>query len=301
MSIILATKTMNLIDKRLKEDQGSDFRMWLGRVIGHIEDAYRQGNDGHRGHMGASLIGQECARSVWYNFRWFTKSNFEGRMVRLFNRGHLEEARFIALLLMIGCQVYQQDQNGHQFRISDVDGHFGGSGDGVVIGLPDLAPGQAALCEFKTHSEKSFKELESKGVREAKWEHYVQMNVYMRKMGLPIALYMAVNKNTDAIYAELVTLNAEVADEYLERARKIVWLQQPPKKLSESAGFYKCRFCNHRPVCQLGAKPDVNCRTCAYSKPVADGQWACNIDLGENIISKETQLKGCSRYQPMDN
>lgn len=300
MSKILATKTMHEIDKRLKSDQGSDYRMWLGRVIGHIEDAYRQGNEGHRGHMGASLIGQECARSVWYNFRWATRSNFEGRMIRLFNRGHLEEARFIALLLMIGCQVYQQDENGHQFRISDAEGHFGGSGDGVVIGLPDLTPGQAALCEFKTHSEKSFKELEIKGVREAKWEHYVQMNVYMRKMGLPIALYMAVNKNTDAIHAELVTLNTEVADEYLERARKIVWLEEPPMKLSESPGFFKCRFCNHRPVCHLGAKPDQNCRTCAYSKPVAGAQWVCNIDLSETVIPKEVQLKGCDRYTQKD-
>ena len=28
-----------------------------------------------------------------------------GRILRLFNRGHLEEARFIALLLLIGVQV----------------------------------------------------------------------------------------------------------------------------------------------------------------------------------------------------
>lgn len=298
MSKILATKTMHEIDKMLKADQGSNYRMWLGRVISHIEDAYRQGNEGHRGHMGASLIGQECARSIWYNFRWATRSNFEGRMIRLFNRGHLEEARFIALLLMIGCQVYQQDENGHQFRISDAEGHFGGSGDGVVVGLPDLFPGQAALCEFKTHSEKSFKELELKGVRDAKWEHYVQMNVYMRKMGLPIALYMAVNKNNDAIHAELVTLNVEVADEYIERARKIVWLSEPPKKISETPGYFKCRFCNHRQVCHLKAAPDVNCRTCVYSKPIPGGQWVCNHS--NQIIEKDLQLKGCEIYRMKD-
>lgn len=298
MSKILATKTMHEIDKMLKADQGSNYRMWLGRVISHIGDAYRQGNEGHRGHMGASLIGQECARSIWYNFRWATRSNFEGRMIRLFNRGHLEEARFIALLLMIGCQVYQQDENGHQFRISDAEGHFGGSGDGVVVGLPDLFPGQAALCEFKTHSEKSFKELELKGVRDAKWEHYVQMNVYMRKMGLPIALYMAVNKNNDAIHAELVTLNVEVADEYIERARKIVWLSEPPKKISETPGYFKCRFCNHRQVCHLKAAADVNCRTCVYSKPIPGGQWVCNHS--NQIIEKDLQLKGCEIYRMKD-
>ena len=65
----LATKTLHKIDSMIKEDQGSQFRYWLGQVIPHIEDAYRQGNEGHRSHMGASLIGKECARAIWYDFR----------------------------------------------------------------------------------------------------------------------------------------------------------------------------------------------------------------------------------------
>lgn len=294
----LATKTLHKIDSMIKEDQGSQFRYWLGQVIPHIEDAYRQGNEGHRSHMGASLIGKECARAIWYDFRWATKSNFEGRMIRLFNRGHLEEARFIAMLLMIGCQVWQQDENGHQFRISDSEGHFGGSGDGVAMGIPDLAPNVPCLLEFKTHSEKSFKDLEAKGVKEAKWEHYVQMNVYMRKMGLPVALYMAVNKNTDALYGEIVPLDTEVADQYLDRANKIVWLQEAPKKISQSPGFFKCRFCNHRPVCHLKHAPDVNCRTCAYAEPSTNAQWICR--KFEQVIPKETQLTGCQQYTKKD-
>lgn len=92
----LAKKTMHKIDSMVAKDQGSAYRVWLGQVLPHIGDAYRPGNDGHRGHMGASLIGKECARSIWYDFFWATKSAFGGRMVRLFNRGHLEEGRFIA-------------------------------------------------------------------------------------------------------------------------------------------------------------------------------------------------------------
>ena len=216
-NVILATHTVAKIDAMVKADQGSAFREWLGKVIGHIGDAYRTGNEGHRSHMGASLIGGECARAVWYNFRWATKSNFEGRLLRLFNRGHLEEARFIAMLLMIGCDIYQQDENGNQFRISHAEGHFGGSGDGVAVGIPDLPPGTAALTEFKTHNDKSFTELKAKGVRDAKFEHYVQMNVYMRKMGLAVALYLAVNKNTDELYGEIIPLDSAVADQFLDR------------------------------------------------------------------------------------
>lgn len=295
-NVILATHTVAKIDAMVKADQGSSFREWLGKVIGHIGDAYRTGNEGHRSHMGASLIGGECARAIWYNFRWATKSNFEGRLLRLFNRGHLEEARFIAMLLMIGCEVYQQDENGNQFRISHAEGHFGGSGDGVVIGLPDLPPGTAALSEFKTHNDKSFTELKAKGVRDAKFEHYVQMNVYMRKMGIAVALYLAVNKNNDELYGEIIPLDSAVADQFLDRGEKIVWMPEPPNKLSESPGFFKCRWCDHRPVCHLKAAPDKNCRTCAYSEPVEGAKWICR--LHDQHIDKKVQLTGCKDYTP---
>ncbi len=294
-NITLASKTIAKIDAMIKADQGASFRGWLGKVIPHMGDAYRTNEDGHRSHMGASLIGGECPRAIWYGFRWATKSNFEGRLLRLFNRGHLEEARFIAMLLMIGCEVYQQDAEGNQFRISHAEGHFGGSGDGVVIGCPDLPEGTAALCEFKTSADKPFQEVKAKGVRDAKFEHYVQMNIYMRKMGLAVALYMVVNKNNDELYGEIVHLDTAIADQFLDRGEKLVWMDNAPDRISESPGFWKCRFCDHRPVCHLGAAPDRNCRTCAHSKPVEGNKWVCTLHNKE--LTKEEQLKGCNNYE----
>lgn len=313
-AVTIAFNTLRRIDEMVAADQGSSYRGWLGKVIPHIGDAYREGEEGHRTHMGASLLGGECARAIWYNFRWATRANFEGRVLRLFNRGHLEEARFIALLLMIGCEVYQQDENGKQYRISFADGHAGGSGDGVALHVPDLPAGTAALCEFKTHAEKSFIELSGalkdwrlylagkgpftgKGVREAKFEHYVQMQLYMRKMGLAAALYVAVNKNTDDLYAEIIPLNSELADQFVARGEKLVWMDTPPEKLNASPGFFKCVWCDHKPVCHMKAAPDRNCRTCVYSSPIAGAQWTCKNAVCEGVIPKDVQLKGCSHYE----
>lgn len=303
MAIHLALQTKALINKMIEEDQGSRYRGWLGKVIPHMDDAFREGDEPFRTHMGASLIGEECPRSIWYGWRWATRPYFDGRILRLFNRGHLEEARFIAMFLMIGCQVFQQDANGKQFRISHAEGHFGGSGDGVVVGLPELNAGQACLLEFKTHSDKSFQELVKKGVREAKPQHYVQMQVYMRKMCLAVALYGAVNKNNDEIHLEYVFVDGALADQYLDRGEKLVWMNEPPTGISTSPGFFKCRFCNHRPVCQMGKEPDLNCRTCEYSKPVPGPAWVCtnpaNADLLGNpvVIDKAQQFTGCTKYE----
>lgn len=293
-NIVLATKTLEAIEDVVFKDQGATYRGWLGKVIGHVGDAYRDTEESFRSHLGASLIGKICAREIWYGFHWATKPSFSGRMLRLFNRGHLEEARFLALLLSIGCQVYQQDEHGKQFRIRAEGGHFGGSGDGVVIGLPDLAPGTPALVEFKTHGEKSFKELASKGVQEAKFEHYIQMQVYMRKMGLAVALYLAVNKNNDELYGEIVTLDVIIADQFLDRAAKIIWMTSPPAMINKSVGWFDCKFCDQKPVCKMKKEPEVNCRTCDFSLPAEDAQWHCGKT--NSMIPKEVQLVGCESY-----
>lgn len=326
---IIATRTLRAFEDSVFADQGNQFRMWLGRVLPHMSDAYRQDNELFRSHMGASTIGRDCAREVWFSFRWATERKAEGRMLRLWNRGHLEEARFIALLLSIGCEVFQQDADGKQFRISELGGHYGGSGDGVFKGCPDLEVGLPALSEFKTHNDKSFKKLagdnwdawfdyhvmgltkgvrvppqfKGEGVRSAKPEHYIQMQQYMRKMGLAVGVYFAVDKDNDHIYAEVVPLDTETADKYLGRAISIVQLPAPPKRISDSPGWFGCKFCDHRMVCHFGAAPAKNCRTCEWSTPVPDGTWRC--DQPDNVsanggqpltLNKARQLEGCGNW-----
>lgn len=298
MSIHLATRTLDAINTMLEADQGATYRGYLGRVLPHIGDAYRTDAFPFRTHLGASGVGMECARAIWYGFRWATLPHFEGRILRLFNRGHLEEGRFIALLLSIGAEVYQQDRNGKQFKISDAEGHFGGSGDGVVVGLLDLDAGTPALGEFKTSAEKPFIEVQKKGVYDAKFEHYVQQQIYMRKMGLAISLYAVVNKNTDQLYMELVPLNTAIADEFIQRGVNLVWQTDPPAKLHSSPGWHKCRFCDHRPVCHLNASPHFNCRTCQYSSPAENATWICGNARSPQCgaLSKEEQFAGCCEY-----
>ena len=317
-TITVAHATLDAIDNAMTADDGASFRVWLGRVIPHMDDAYRGKDEGHRSHLGASVLGKDCARAIWYSFRWAHKAKFEPRMMRLFNRGHLEEARFIALLLMIGCEVWQQDANGKQFRISFAEGHGGGSGDGLVGKLPDLPIDTRAVCEFKTHGEKPFIELAGKledwrahrakkgpftgqGVRVAKFEHFVQMQLYMRKMGYASALYLAVCKNTDDIYGEIVHLESDVADQFLNRGEKLIEMNEPPKRINESPGFYKCRFCDKRPICHLSATPELNCRTCKFGSPGPNATWRCaqyNVDipLKSDQPNAITQRSGCGGY-----
>ncbi len=252
-----------------------------------------------RPHLGASQIGKSCDRALWYGFRWVHTVPHSGRMLRLFNRGHEEEARFERWLTLAGITVFTIDERtGQQFQFADMDtgGHFGGSMDGMADGIPE-APKTRHVLEFKTHSNKSFNALVKNGVHKAKPEHDAQMQVYMHRAGLTRALYLAVNKNDDHLYAERVAYDAGSAQQLLARAKRIVTAQEPPAKLSETPDWYECTYCDYRTLCHGSALPDVHCRTCLHSTPELDGnaRWSCAKWQAD--IPVEGQREGCGEHR----
>jgi len=245
----------------------------------------------HRPHMGASLIGHNCDRYIWLTWRWALKPEFKGRMLRLFNTGQREEARFIEELRGIGATVWDVDpDSGDQWRVSTCNGHFGGSLDGVAKGLPE-APKSPAVLEFKTHSEKSFNELLKKTVKGAKPQHYDQMTVYMGLMEIDRALYMACNKNTDDVYVEWVHFDKDRFAQLIERAQRLIDSPVPPYRISTDAEFFECKWCSMWKHCHGGQAAEPNCRTCTHSSPVEAGAWRC--EKHSKVLDYKEQTQGC--------
>lgn len=269
-----------------------------------IDEAVEQANpQRHRNHLGASAIGRVCSRELWYNFRWFTLPSFPGRILRLFDTGHLYEPRFVELLELIGWRVepYEvlDDGTQQQWRTGAFGDHFGGSCDGFAWD-PDF--NKQHIVEFKTHNEKSFKKLQKEGVEKSKPEHYAQMQVYMYLFGVDRALYMAVNKNTDELYTEKFTLSKRVAKRLLAKAQLILEAQEPPPRLSDNPTYYACNWCNHRSACHFGAAPDLSCRSCLHCVPDLDtGDWLCVVhETDDKKLSEEDIHKACDSYSPIN-
>lgn len=304
---ILAFKTKEAIDAAIYADQGRMYRHYLREVILEVDDAYDDTiHDRFRSHMGISTSGRECARELWYKWRWATPVKIAGKLLRLFNRGHLEEARFAAALMAAGVKLWRMEAPGKQFRVSYFGGHYGSAIDGVGVGFPEM-PDTHMLAEMKTHNTKSFKKLAGEkdsdgnvvipplGVKEAKLEHYVQMVQYMEYYNLEYGMYCAVNKDNDELYFEIVPRDDKLADAYRERSRRIIWAKEAPPKLSSNASFWKCKFCDEKRICHFDAEPDFNCRTCAASYPKDDGNWYCSTH-DHAIIDKTRQLMGCPEW-----
>ena len=249
--------------------------------------------DGRRPHLGASQIGKSCERALWYDFRWTTPARFPGRMLRLFETGQLEEARLVKNLRRIGATVLEVDpETGRQWRVGALGGHFGGSLDGVALGLPE-APKTWHVLEFKTHSLKSFRELVAKGVAEAKPQHWAQMQVYMHLTGLTRAMYLAVCKDTDGLHVERVHADGDAAERLLVKAGRIIHAARPPARISEDPSWFECRFCDHHELCHGEAAAAVSCRSCLHATPV-EGGWTCA--RWEQGLDVDTQRQGCDRH-----
>lgn len=299
MGVVLASKTLLAIERALRSDQGAKFRSLLRDNINACDDAFNgEQDDGYRSHLGASLIGRDCPRQLWYSFRWVHISKHVGKTLLLFNRGHMEEGRFVSLLQMIGMTVWQVNQkNGKQFRISYFGGHYGSAIDGVASNCPD-APDEPILTEFKTSNTKNFVKMKKEGVREAKPEHFIQVQAYMRYYKLNKALYLMVCKETDELYGEIISASHEVADQYKDRAENIIFRDTPPKQISNTPGSFACKFCDFKEICHNDGPVLKNCRTCRYSEAKPDGTWSCrNFDIELTKEMQKWAVRPCEAYE----
>lgn len=294
--IYLGVKTLAAIESAVAADQGATFRGLLKKHTQNLTDAFDTDTFPFRSHLGASQIGRDCMRELWYSFRWVKAPEHSGRLLRLFNRGHCEEARFHALLELIGCTVHTHlDEK--QIRIKTARGHGGGSVDCVVSNIPDLPAGLSALAEYKTHSSKSFYKLVAEGMRAAKPEHYAQTNTYAGHLGLSVIVYFAVNKDNDELYIEILPFDQNEFVKQEHRFSFVVESPTPPRRISNTSSFWKCKICDYQGVCFFGHSIKVTCRTCTSARILDDGVWFCG--KYQVPLDKHQQLRACAQYTPI--
>jgi hypothetical protein len=195
-----------------------------------------------------------------------------------------------------------------QWNFADVGGHFAGSTDGMAMNprdnlrqFPAIPPDTWFGLEFKTYNAKSFEKLAAaREVRAVKPEHYSQMQVYMHYMGLPLCLYMAVCKNDDQLYDEVVSYDPAEAQRCIERARVGVAARQLPRRLHENSTHFDCKYCDYKGPCHFGEDLLKSCRTCRHVAPVTEGtnaDWYCT--MWSATIPKAAVKLGCDRWAPL--
>jgi hypothetical protein len=223
----------------------------------------------------ASSFGHECDRYLWMRLRWsFDRKPVEPRIRRIFDNGHDREARIVAYIKAAGMQVMDRDpETGNQWRVRLADGALTGSCDGIVTGVPE-APVVRHLLEIKTMKSARWKAWRAKGVRSSHPEYWVQMQVYMRGLGLTRALFVSECQDTKEIEAERVHYD-DLASAGLEaRAVRIFAAHVAPERIGKP-GAWPCSMCEASEVCHGAMMPRRTCRTCIAVDARIGGPWHC--------------------------
>jgi len=245
-----------------------------------------------RPYLGGSQIGHSCERYLWFSFRWCFVAVFPARMMRLFNRGHREEACFIHELEKVGVKCY-----GDQTEVVFGHGHAKSHCDGMALGIIE-APKTEHLLEFKTMKESKFKEVMKKGVKNFSATYYGQTQIYMLKLNLTRCMWGAVNKNDDSYYWERIKLDTGFANDLDRKAERVILAEAPPKRLFPPTWF-ECKYCDARLVCTGKAEVHKTCRTCAHMDLLPAGKWACGL-YDDLILATGQQRLACSAYKQID-
>jgi hypothetical protein len=259
--------------------------------------------DESRGHLGMSQIGKEDARSLWLSFRWSLPNDYSARTLRIFAMGNLIEDEIIRLLRNIpGVELHDKDADGKQFRFAEIGGHFCGSMDGAIRGIPE-APKTWHVFEAKSVSGKRFADLQKKGVKEWSPEYYGQLQSYMRCTGMERALFVAYCKDNSELYIERVKYDAQHAEALLIKAERIITATEPPASSWPNEQWYESKFLGEdaRAIYWGKRLPSPNCRNCRFSEPDTkgnDSNWYCNLPslVTYQDIPYKLQKKGCEMH-----
>lgn len=247
----------------------------------------------HRNHLGASSIGEDCWRKLWYQFRWAKLDEADPRMRRLWNRGHREEEIFERFLMWSGFRLRSiNEKTGEQYKFSKINGHYGGSTDGIC--LISFAGDYPIITEYKTFAHKYFTELKEKKVRLAQPKYFAQLCSYGREFEVRHALFCAVDKDNDEWYWEFVELDWNHAIELEKKANDIIHAEFPPDKINSNPAFWKCKFCTFNGICHFNEPVEKNCRSCINASPVENAKWKCKL-YGE--IPQDFIGVGCGQHK----
>lgn len=234
-------------------------------ITAHIDAALtsERAQQTKRTYLGASRLGVACDRALQFEFADAPADlgrDFDGRVLRIFEVGHVLEDLAIRWLRLAGFDLHTRTRSGDQFGFSVCDGLIQGHVDGIVMGAPtDLGLTFPMLWECKTMNAQNWRDCVKRGVAVSKPVYAAQMAVYQAYMEGSVdgisrnpALFTAINKDTQEVWFELVPFDAALAQRASDRAVKIIGATEHgellPRSFSDST-HYECKFCSWQDRC----------------------------------------------------
>lgn len=229
-----------------------------------------------RKYIGASWIGYECERRVALKATKQSQPIVDPRVLRLLDHGHYIEPMVLNWLKNT-YDIITHDDEGNQFSFEHLNGEYKGHCDAIFLGDKGRDEGLKFPCvsDIKGLGNAAFKEVQERGVHNARPEYWNQLNIYAHSIkpvynGVKLdlsqneMLFIAYKKEgsrdltkpwwdvtPDDLYVEMLYPNRDKAIEMFRRAERLLSDRNPENypKISEDRTFFKCKMCEYYEEC----------------------------------------------------
>ena len=209
-----------------------------------------------RTYLGGSRLGHSCARALQYEYTHTKKDDgreFSGRILRIFERGHVFEDMMARWLRLAGFKLLTHKPDGEQFGFMVAKGRIAGHLDGVLVGGPEIYK-YPCLWECKALGAKGWKKVVKEKLAKAYPVYHGQMGIYQAYMKLTDnpGLFTAINADTMEIYPEEVPFDGGLAQRLSDRGVQVLECcdrRELLPRIASEPDFFECRFCDYHDTC----------------------------------------------------
>jgi len=220
----------------------------INTLINELIERAGSASESFRKYLGASAIGSECMRKVQYD--WMCDPVLPARTKDIFARGHFFEDVTRQHLIAAGFKFAPTEQ----LEFKAADGLFRGHADGILIAGPQL-PGLKFPCvwEHKCVKARGWKAIERDGLVGLYAPYAAQVAIYQAYLDLTnAALFSVVNADTCERLHFLIPFDAELAQQYSDRAVTVVEATKAGEllaRITEDPNDWRCGMCSYRERC----------------------------------------------------
>ena len=208
-----------------------------------------------RRYIGASGIGQECSRAIWYQINGYNPLPNRSSNVMAIEDGHrTEDLMAERLRLVPGIELWTHKPDGTQYGFDwgFLSGHY----DGVILGLlqapktPHVWENKAVKIEKFNLLQKHKDELGEKQALQA-WDatYYAQAVIYMEAEGLTRHYLTCCTPGGRDVISVRTNANPKMAKALIAKAKRIKTSSEPPARIGDETHFFCKHFCGHMENC----------------------------------------------------
>lgn len=196
--------------------------------------------DEPRDYIGASIIGSDCLRQIWYEYKGYKVNEVSDATRRNWAIGKKLEGLMIEWLEDASVGVVITDRTFTSTKAPYFQGHI----DAVVI-----FGTTSAILEIKTAKNSSFNTFVNKGLQAWSPQYYAQVQTYMGMSGIHQAIILVLNKDNSCLSDEFIAFDEDYYQRLEEKAKMIADAVIEPPRVNSSPLWYQCKGCKFNKIC----------------------------------------------------